>query len=269
MSLVVLPLPAIASPEWRGGKGLDTEDRWRCAVLDLQRKTVGRAIHTAVAWAGVADLSSRFMEAKFHALQPFVYQCLQGIEVTLKLIGQIRGESKHGHRIGPLVEAAREVWPAISDVLQEEYAFWHESAADIHRDSVFIHLGVDCAAFWTEVDEKKAHEDVRYFLVERKDPPPIDPRLLASLWDALHYGLDDLCGGRVLTVDAFRRSKVIQSCRAPALWDDDETSTGLALAWQKAMDRYLETGRFADLQEMVSIEKRLRARSEELGIRGA
>ena len=269
MSLVVLPLPAIAAPEWRGGKGLDTEDQWRCTVLDLQRKTVRRAVHAAVEWAREADLSSRFMEAKFHALQPFVYQCLQGIEVTLKLIGQIEGKSKHGHRIGPLVETAREVWPAISDVLQEEYAFWHESAADIQRDSVFIHPGIDCAAFWTQVDEKKAHEDVRYFLVERKDPPPIDPRLLANLWDVLHYGLDDLCGGRMLTVEAFRRSKVTQSCRAPALWDDDETSARLAREWQKALERYLETGRFADLQKTVSIEKRLRARSEELGIRGA
>lgn len=230
---------------------------------------MGRAIHAAVAKAREADLSSRFMEAKFHALQPFVYQCLQGIEVTLKLIGQIKGEIKRGHRIGPLVEKAGEVWPAISDVLQEEYAFWHEGTTDIYPDSGTIHLGVDCAAFWREVDKKKAHEDVRYFLVDRNDPPPIDPRLLASLWDVLHYGLDDLCGGRILTVDAFRRSKVNQFCRAPSLWDDDEPSASLAQEWQKAMARYLETGRFADLRKMVSVEKRLRARSEELGIRGA
>lgn len=269
MSLVVLPLPAIASPEWRGGKGLDTEDRWRCTVLELQRKTVGRAIHAAVAWARKEDLSSRFMEAKFHALQTFVYQCLQGIEVTLKLIVQIKGEIKRRHRIGPLVEKAREVWPEISEVLQEQYAFWHEGATDIPPDSGFIHLDVDCATFWTEIDRKKAHEEVRYFLVERKDPPPIDPRLLASLWDVLHYGLDDLCGGRILTVDAFRRSKVNQFCRAPFLYQHDETSAGLALERQKAMDRYLATGRSADLRKTARIEKGLRARSEELGIRGA
>ena len=265
---VILPDPAIASDssEWEGDiEIVATHERIR--TLELQKDVIGRAVSAAMDWVREPDLSTDFMWMKYRAVQPFVFLGLHGIEVALKQFAKVKNEDAgKGHKIVPLIGKAREICPPISDVLQEEYAFWHDSVTDIHPEARFLHSDVDCSGFLKGVDAECTYERTRYFLVDTELPPIIDPRLLLSLWDVVMYAVDDLVGGRTLTVDALRRSRLVRKRYTAGYSEGDESGKRLAHQYVEASSHFLQTGLASDLRWVDRRHELLREWNRSQGI---